>query len=252
MTAGTVISRRPESPGDTRAHRLAGWLLTRAVRGRRERGTEWGEAMLAEFAHIGPSRESARWAMSAALVAWRERRSGRVAQRQASGKVGLVRRLVGRAALLLVLAIAVEYLLVTVHFIPSGNMEPTYAVGSRVVADLAFFRIGGAERGDTVIANVEQRTPITGRETESYKAVMRVIALGGDRVECRDGKLIRNGSALSEPYLKPGTFTSCGAITVPDGSVYLLADNREEGFDSRHHGPLPSGQLIGRVIASVG
>jgi signal peptidase I len=77
------------------------------------------------------------------------------------------------------------------------------------------------------------------------------VAVGGDRIAMRDGKVIRNGS--------PETTTGLGEctpdegcnfpreITVPDDHLFLLGDNRGSSDDSRFWGPVPEDWLLGRL-----
>ena len=120
-------------------------------------------------------------------------------------------------------------------------MQPAIAVDSHVLA-----RRGGAEsvqRGDIVIAALASDI--------ADEQVKRVVALGGDTVDAVDGSLVVNGEVVNEPYLEPGMTTDrLAPITVPDGSVYLLADNRVGGRDSRIDGPVDADQIVGVVVVA--
>lgn len=82
----------------------------------------------------------------------------------------------------------------------------------------------------------------------------RVIAGGGDRVEIgRDGSVYINGSLLEEPYLAEKSLGECTIefpCRVPEGTVFVLGDNRAASMDSRLKaiGCVESSQIIGRVI----
>ncbi len=88
--------------------------------------------------------------------------------------------------------------------------------------------------------------------------IKRVIAVGGDTVECkRGGKVKVNGHALNEPYLYPGN-TPCddrpfGPVTVPDGYMWVMGDHRQNSADSRYHmnlhnGMVPVDDAVGRAV----
>jgi signal peptidase I len=75
----------------------------------------------------------------------------------------------------------------------------------------------------------------------------RVVGLPGERVALFEGKLVRNGKEVPEPYLvSPG----CGRleeIVIPRGHLYVLNDERAPGGDSRSLGPIPATAVLGRV-----
>jgi len=82
--------------------------------------------------------------------------------------------------------------------------------------------------------------------------VKRIIGLPGDTIEIRDGFVVRNSTLLKEPYTaKPrstfgGSFLSdCRKLTVPEGFVFVMGDNRKASLDSRHElGLVPVKDII--------
>jgi signal peptidase I len=168
--------------------------------------------------------------------------------------------------------------------VPTGSMEDTVLPGDFVVADkitlgartphwfgipgthlgthLPAFKLPGlreVERGDIVVVEV----PVD-RQTPYLK---RVVALGGDRVEVRNKRLLINGEAVEEPstlqhedrrvfparlvqretYEGLGNRDNFGPFVVPTGFVFLMGDNRDYSFDSRFFGPVPEDNIIGRA-----
>jgi signal peptidase I len=94
-------------------------------------------------------------------------------------------------------------------------------------------------------------------QPENKDYVKRVIGLPGDVVELHDGVLYLNGTAVDEPYLNPETDTSSyGPVTVPDGMLFVLGDNRLHSGDSRFPPPTGLGfvgedKLIGKAFVIV-
>lgn len=210
----------------TAAHRL----LTFAVRGRRERGGPWGEAMLAEFDQTSGSWAAVTWTAGGLRVALRER----FASSRTHKKIFAV------AASLLAAAFAVNQFALTVTYVPSLGMEPTMAVTGRYVTDRIAFRMTGVERGDIVVL------PIPGAPGKSTER--RVIGLDGDRIECRDGRVFRDGAPVDEPYLRADTQTDCDPVTVDPGAIYVLGDNRGISADSREWGTFRQDSVQGRIV----
>ncbi|MFE9441378.1 signal peptidase I [Streptomyces sp. NPDC006602] len=116
------------------------------------------------------------------------------------------------------------------YTVPTGSMTPTIAAGDRVLAQ----RVDGGEirRGDVVV--------FTDRNWVSNAPVVkRVVAIGGDTVACcSEGKLTVNGKQIDEPYLPEGStaeITGFPTVTVPEGRLFLLGDERAGSLDSTAH-----------------
>ena len=90
---------------------------------------------------------------------------------------------------------------------------------------------------------------------EGRPYIKRVIGLPGEKLAIRDGSVWINGQRLNEPYLQgiatawPGALGQ-GEITIPDGQVFVMGDNRNNSTDSRVFGPIAIDQLIGEAWIS--
>lgn len=240
-TTGEPTTGKPatEEPAPL-LRRLARTALTRAVRGRQPQGGEWGEALLSDFECVEGTWESVRWALGGIRVARGERR-GIVRSKPLTVRTRVVRGAVVVTVVFLA-ALGIGRYVLTPEFVPSDAMAPTLVIGDRFVVDRLAVRITGVERGDVVEVGVE----VDGRTDPMVK---RVIGLGGDHIECRDGALIRNGGVLDEPYAKGRT--DCTPVDVPGGHLYVLGDNREESADSRNYGMSTEDDVLGRVVGKV-
>jgi signal peptidase I len=153
----------------------------------------------------------------------------------------------GRLALFLLVPLLVLLagrLLVAEPFhIPSASMEPTLHAGDRVIANKLAYRFGSPQVGDLVV--LESPT--------GEVFAKRIVALGGQRVEIRDGVLLVDGARRREPYVDYATVDGFffGPARVPAGTVFVLGDNRGDSEDSREFGPVPHPRLIGRVDLTI-
>lgn len=206
--------------------RLAHRVLMVAVRGRRERGGPWGEAVLAEFDQTAGTAAALRWAVGGLRVAVAERYSLRPTRY--------------RLALAVIAVLVAAPFLVTVKYVPSGSMQPTMDLAGRYLVDKVSFRLTGLDYGDVVIHPLPD---FPEQDTER-----RILAFAGDRIDCRGGRVHRNDEVVDEPYLAAGTVTDCPPVTVPEGSLYTLGDNRDIANDSRMSGFVPEDSVIGRVV----
>ncbi|HEX2927619.1 MAG TPA: signal peptidase I [Ruminiclostridium sp.] len=83
--------------------------------------------------------------------------------------------------------------------------------------------------------------------------VKRVIGKAGDKLEFKNGKVIRNGVPLDEPYIKePMLYQSDKVVEVPANSVFVMGDNRNESMDSRVIGPVPLDHVYGKYLFKLG
>ncbi|MFI6208797.1 signal peptidase I [Streptomyces sp. NPDC051041] len=137
------------------------------------------------------------------------------------------------------------------YTVPTSSMAPTIDAGDRVLAQ----RIDGeaVRRGDVVV--------FQDATWADAPMVKRVVAVGGDTVSCcQDGRLRVNGKEIDEPYLPEGTPAELGgfpAVTVPEGRLFLLGDERDTSVDSTAHltdaagGTVSRDDVDGRVDAVV-
>ncbi|MGD1220395.1 MULTISPECIES: signal peptidase I [Streptomyces] len=137
------------------------------------------------------------------------------------------------------------------YTVPTSSMTPTIDAGDRVLAQ----RVDGGEvkRGDVVVFKQSSWGDVP--------MVKRVVAVGGDKVACcTDGKLTVNGKQIDESYLPKGSaaeLTKIPTVTVPDGNLFLLGDERSGSLDSTAHltdaanGTVPRKAVKGRVDAVV-
>lgn len=189
-------------------------------------------------------------------------------------------------AIILVVAFTVSFLLKTFlvrsFYIPSGSMEHTLEVNDRILVNQLVPQAVGVQRGDIVVfedpggwlslpvstrtatpSTIEQLLQMLGlaADTSTDYVVKRVIGTGGDRVECCDasGRVLVNGVPLDEPYIVIPEGKSRASdldfdVVVPEGSVWVMGDNRYSSRDSRYNQDQPGkgfvdeSEIVGRAF----
>jgi signal peptidase I len=154
----------------------------------------------------------------------------------------LIRRLLFLVCIAVGIALFIRTFLFDTISVASGSMEPTLDVGTHFLVNRWLYRLHDPAHGDIVVFT----SPVD-HETGFIK---RVIAVGGDQVELRDKKVYLNGTLLEEPYTiykranENLAGDNLGPLTVPDGDVFVLGDNRDESFDSTTWTDSKTGQHI--------
>jgi len=191
----------------------------------------------------------------------------------------------------LVLTFLIQTFVARVYVIPSGSMEQTLngcpgCTGDRILVDRITYDFSSPSPGDVVVFQGppgwdQSEFSVTGssnvvirwlREFGSsigigsppeYDLVKRVIGVGGQTISCCDSRnrVVVDGKPLNEPYIywEPGTppvQRAFGPVTIPQGDIWVMGDNRNDSLDSRYqngggiHGVVPAKNVIGiaRVI----
>lgn len=127
--------------------------------------------------------------------------------------------------------------------IPTGSMLPTIQLEDRVIVDKFFFkRFDHISIGDIVVFHA----PPSAHATDDY--IKRVIGLPGDKIEIRNNTTFVNSQPLYEPYLLDKSNNDFDPIIVPEDSVFVMGDNRNNSADSREWGTLPIENITGRTL----
>lgn len=172
----------------------------------------------------------------------------------------------------LVVAILIKSFLVQAFYIPSPSMEPTLAMGDRVLVFKLAYPSGDVGRQDVVVfvnPTSEQSTDrgaidgflhwlgegIGVAQPQSEDYIKRVIGLPGETLEIRDETVFIDDRPLQEPYLTAEAKTcnrEFGPVTVPEDSLFVMGDNRCNSADSRYGlGFVPQDKVVGRGFVII-
>ena len=163
--------------------------------------------------------------------------------------------------LAIVIALFIRTFVIQAYKIPSGSMKPTLQIGDHILVSkfnygvkLPFLRstlipIGAPKRGDIVVFIYP--------EDRSKDFIKRLIGLPGDTIEIREKKILLNGLPWSDTYgvhvdnlIIPGSVQprdNFGPVKVPEGSIFVIGDNRDESYDSRFWGFVNMKDVLGKA-----
>jgi len=137
------------------------------------------------------------------------------------------------------IALMIHLFLAQATRVEGYSMEPTLHGQERLVIEKLSFHFRPPEQGDIVVL----RVPDYGKEM----LIKRVIGLPGDTIVVENGYVLINGEPLAEDYINGPPRGNYGPTVVPEDSVFVMGDNRNNSNDSRSFGPVPYDDIVGRA-----
>jgi len=178
------------------------------------------------------------------------------------GKKSIIKEYAETIIIAVLIALFIRTFIVQAFKIPSGSMKETLLIGDHILVNkfiygvkIPFIRktiipVSDPERGDIVVFIYPM--------DRSKDFIKRVIAVGGDTIEIRDKKIYLNGALCENDH---GHFTdnlilpraiqprdNFGPTTVPEGSIFVMGDNRDQSYDSRFWGFVELKDLLGKAF----
>jgi signal peptidase I len=159
----------------------------------------------------------------------------------------VVREYAEAIVIALLLAFFIRTFVVQAFKIPSGSMIPTLVVGDHILVNKFGYGVKNPLSGEIWIpvSNPRPHDVIVFKypQNPSQDFIKRVVGVAGDRIEIVDKKVFVNGELFVEPNavnldpeVLPSPRDNMGPIIVPDGSVFVMGDNRDNSHDSRFWG----------------
>jgi signal peptidase I len=176
-----------------------------------------------------------------------------------AGKKHIIREYGESIIIAIILALIIRTFVVQAFKIPSGSMEDTLAIGDHILVskfiygskipftDKRILKIRDPKRGDVIVFEYP--------EDPSKDFIKRVIGTPGDVIEEKDKKIYING----QPYVNPHEVhkemeivpreqnprDNFGPVKVPEGSYFVMGDNRDRSYDSRFWGFVKNPKIKG-------
>ena len=122
-------------------------------------------------------------------------------------------------------AILIRWFIVELYVVDGPSMQPTLQNGERLVVNKFIYHWRNPMRGEVIVF-------IYPRDHDR-NFIKRVIAVGGDTIEIKDGHVYVNDALINEDYISEKTRTEYPKQTVPEGTLFVCGDNRRNSLDSR-------------------
>ena len=204
----------------------------------------------------------------------------KTAKKRPKSTVNSIVELVVIVAVALGLALGIQAFIVKPYRIPSGSMEPTLAIGQRVLVNRIGMDFGEPHVGEIAVfhppegAEQEECGPSphvirlgaaacsepVPKQDSGVNFIKRIIAGPGDEIYIKEGHVYRKAAGKSTFVREADSYIrECGAspecnfpdpIKIPAGHWFMMGDNRGESDDSRFWGPVPTGWIIGQAFAT--
>lgn len=164
------------------------------------------------------------------------------------GAMRQVIEFVATLAVAFLVAQAVRAWVIEPYIVPTGSMLPTIQLGDQVLANKFVYRFRDPSRPDIVVLDNPLNDP------SAPTLIKRAIAVGGQTVDLKNGKVLVDGQPLDEPYTHgQASDPLMGSrivfpVKVPPGYVWVMGDNRTQSEDSRWFGPVKLSAVHGQAF----
>jgi len=124
------------------------------------------------------------------------------------------------------LSLFLQSFIIEPRVIPTGSMLPTIQLDQRILVNKFIYSYKSPQRGDIVVFT----PPVITEDNKDY--IKRVIGVAGEKIEIKNGQVYINDMPLLENYTNGRAEYDFGPIVVPENSLFVLGDNRNNSYDS--------------------
>jgi signal peptidase I len=159
---------------------------------------------------------------------------------QVEPKAGsILRELLETLILTVVTYLLVRTFLFETYRVVGQSMEPTLVQDERLIVSKLSYRLHEPQRGDIIVFHDPQEP--------SRNLIKRIIGLPGEIIEINSGQVFVNGQQLDEPYLNSPSLRAEPQTPIPEGTYFVMGDNRNNSSDSRSWGVLAKDRIVGKA-----
>ena len=152
----------------------------------------------------------------------------------------------------IIIALIIRWQVIEPRWIPSGSMLPTLQIQDKILVEKLTTKLTSKSnlskyKNKIIVFNVPEKLVEAGYES-NIALIKRVIGVPGDKVEVKEGNLYLNDIAQHNSISDRNINYSTGPYVVPEKSLWVMGDNRNNSMDSHIWGFLPYEKVIGKAI----
>ena len=152
----------------------------------------------------------------------------------------------------IIIALIIRWQVIEPRWIPSGSMLPTLQIQDKILVEKLTPKITSKSnlsklKNKIIVFNVPEQLIEAGYESD-IALIKRVIGIPGDTIEVKEGILYLNNIAQNNYISDKNINYTTGPYVVPENSLWVMGDNRNNSMDSHIWGFLPYEKVIGKAI----
>jgi signal peptidase I len=172
------------------------------------------------------------------------------------GKKNFIKDYIEPIAFAILIALFIRAFIVQAFKIPSSSMEPTLLVGDYLLvnkfiygvripySDIKFFEYKKPKRGDIIV--------FVFPKDRKKDFIKRVIGTEGEKVTILHNKIFIDDKLINDPWghftMPRSSIEDYGPVKVPEGSLFVMGDNRDNSQDSRFWGFVKTNEVKGKAF----
>ena len=150
------------------------------------------------------------------------------------------------------IALIIRWQVIEPRWIPSGSMLPTLQIKDKILVEKLTPKLTSKAnlfklKNEIIVFNVPGQLINSGYDKDTA-LIKRVVGVPGDKVEVKEGNLYLNDIPQNNYFFDKNIKYSIGPFLVPDNSLWVMGDNRNNSMDSHIWGFLPYEKIIGKAI----